>query len=127
MSDKIIKDANPFLEISKIAAKKFGISEQTLENVLDKIEQKFDESEYNDFILDPSEEEALIYLNHIFNILKGFLYQNSITPTWLNSFGHARFWNDFAQKHSDVVGQGFHIPELDPDVSETFRAEISGY
>lgn len=126
LGNKVLQQANPLAEISKISASKFGINEVELETVLDKIESRFDQTgNLEDFVMTPQEEQTLDYLSHILKLMDGFLYQGAITPTWLNSFGHAKFWNDFAKKHSDVVGQGFHLPEIDADVSNLFRRELS--
>lgn len=118
---------NPLVDILSIISSKYGISEVNLEVLLNKLQEKIDsEIVIDDFKLDSQEEASLDYLDHILNLVSSFIYQSSKTPNWLSSQGHAKFWNDFANKNKETIGE-FHLPEIDFDLAQLYIQEINLY
>lgn len=126
--DAKLTAVNPISEIAKVVADKYGIAEGDIDEVLDTIQARLDGLDnLDDFTLLPHQEQTLDYLNFVFDVVKAFLHQSATVPTWLSPFGHAKFWNDFAAKNADVVGQDFHLPELQGGLAEQFKTELSLY
>lgn len=123
--DSLIR--NPLVDILSIVAEKYGISDVDLDTVLTKLQDRIDdETSINEFTLSDPELDILNYLDHILNLVQGYIYQSSNTPNWLHPQGHAKFWNDLAKKNKDIVGE-FHLPEIDQDLAELYKRELSEY
>lgn len=126
--DKKLTAKSPIADIAKIAAEKYGIAESDIDTVLSKIESTFDEnSDIEDFTLQPQEEQTLQYLNKLFDLFNIYLYQSSQEPTWLSPFGHAKFWNDFHSKNKELFQNDFHLPQLESGIAHQFINELCNY
>lgn len=126
INDKL-NDSNPIKTILATIGK-HNIDNVDLDTLLDKIEDRlYDLDSIEDFELSDYEENQLRYFQHLLNIANGFIYQSSTTPNWLNPFGHARFFNEFVQKNSQIVDGEFHIPELDQELGILYQTELQKY
>ncbi len=122
-----LQDVNPIKNILSVIGQN-NIDMIDLDQLLTKIENKiYDLNTNDDFQLTSYEENQLRFFIQMLDVANGFIYQSSTTPNWLSPFGHAKFWNDFTSKNSEIINQEFHIPELDQDIAVYYSTEIQKY
>lgn len=119
-------ELNPVLQLINQLSEYFNLSRDTIENVVNKIQQRIESNAQDEFILTNEEIQSLQYIETIINLAKSYITSASSIPNWISPDGHNKFINDFSKKVPDLTGYT-ELPELDSDLGMAYGQELDNY
>lgn len=126
--DKRVANINPVIDLVKSLGLSLNTNINNLEQILDALNQKFDEiDDLKDLTLISQEKESLEEAAYILKLAKSYLYAASATPNIIAPYGHNGILNDFAKNHKDIYKNFEQLAVLPVDIASMYEQEISRY
>lgn len=121
---------NPILEITKELVGKV-VDEKEQEDVarmLDIIQHNYDTIDsIEDLQLDSEQMKTLQLTRDALQLVNSYIYAASSEPSSINTIGHNKVINEYADKHKDLIAKFDKLPEINLDYAVLFQSSIGQF
>lgn len=118
---------NPVIDLVKSVKVLQGKEEQSLESLLTKIHQRFNENSTEDFTLTNEELDILGKAAKTLQLMRTYIYAAGTDQSYDHPVGHNKVINEMANNHRDIYPNFQELPTLDQDVANMYILEINKF